>query len=267
MPQPIEIGKSFLDEVFKLIPADQQEAARAAYSRAQDTFQTAMQEVEAPLSHQKSELEKWHRNLQTWAEGKEAQYAERERQLAARGNGNPNPNPNPNPSPNANPPHMASQTQTFTLDEVTKLVNERIQETVTQMGGAIALSQSDALKARDRHFALYGTSQPFDLEALYRHPKVREVGLLGAYEDLHKDTIAAKAAEAAAAREAEIRANERQKVLAEIGTNKTLPFPTAGEDDSPFGILARRTEGQQTEEYGAAAATRYFNEIRAQRSA
>lgn len=62
-----------------------------------------------------------------------------------------------------------------------------------------------------------------DIDPLLHHPKIREVGLLGVYELVHKDRLEKYEADRKAEAEAKIRADERQKTLAE---QASMPYPT-----------------------------------------
>ncbi len=264
MPKPIEIGQQFLDSVLALIPEDKREEARSAYSRSQNEFQTAMNDELAPLETQRQQVEAWHGQLRTWSSGREAELARREAAIAARERGG---NPNPNPANPADPPRQGMQTpaQTFTLEEVNRIVDEKLSTGLDRFGKVLVPAVSESMSLQQRHNTLYGGTKPFVLEELFRHPRIvaGEQGftLSHAFEDLNKDRIAEVTTQQRTDAENKIRADERQKVLAEVGSNKTMPFPTPGDDDSPFGLMQKQ---QQTgEEFGAAAATRLFNEMRA----
>lgn len=71
------------------------------------------------------------------------------------------------------------------------------------------------------HFAKFG--EILDVTQLMKHPDVGKVGLIETYRTVHKDALTAKDTEAAAKREETIRADERQKVLAQ--TANQLPYP------------------------------------------
>ena len=256
MANPIEIGKAFLDEVLALVPEAAREQARSAYSRAHDTFSAATQEQLDAIEAQRQQAlalqqqnEQWRDQLRTWRSGAEAEIARREAALRTT-------TPVVNPANSATPP-AAPVTPATPAGVAPEVLDQRF----NAFGQQVLAVSADLFQAQQEHMRLFGDARPFNPQELYAHPRIGEVGVLGAFKDLHKDAIAQKQAEAAAAAEAKIRADERAKTITEFSSQR-MPFPGPGaEDDSPLAILAQRTADQRGD-FGAAAAVAELNRMR-----
>lgn len=252
MAQPHEVGKQFLDDVLALIPEDKREEARSKYSRAQDSMQSTMAEQLAELEAKQARVEEWHGQLRTWKQTTEQTLSARDRALRER--------ETPKPPVAGDPPIVPVTTPTPTgVDE------DRLARTFDDFGKAVVGATSETFRLAHRHSQLF-PGQEFNPEVLFSHPLAKTHGLTAAFNELHKERITSAQAAATADAEAKVRADERQKVIAELGQNKTLPFPGPNEDDSPFGFLARRTADNQ-ERFGAEAAVEEFNRLRLTRPA
>lgn len=255
MPQPLEIGKQFLDDVLALIPEDKREEARSRYSRAQDQFQSTMTDATADLEQTRTKLEDWRRQLGTWKATSESELQRRERELAERERAL-----GTRPATGSEPPPPADR------PSATGLTKEDVAPLFDDFGRAVVGATSEVFRLSHRHAQLY-PGQEFNPEVLFAHPLAKTHGLTAAFHELHKDRIAAADQAAREAHEAQIRKDEREKVQAEMrATASTLPFPTPGEDDSPFGHLARQNADNK-ERFGAEAASELFNQLRHQRPA
>lgn len=100
-----------------------------------------------------------------------------------------------------------------------------------------------------KHYAEFG--EVLDPKALLAHPKVREVGIGGVYEEVYKDRYAQKAQQAATVKEEQIRADERAKVLKESAQFPYPVRPTSG-IGSPLDALEAKQENSSLVEAAAA---------------
>ncbi len=254
MPQPLEIGKQFLDDVLALIPEDKREEARSKYSRAQDTFQSTMTAATSELEAQREGIETWRGNLSRWKQEQEQRLIERERAIATKERQPAAPVADPALPPAGTPPAVGG----LSRDDIAPLFDD--------FGRAVVGATSEVFRLSHRYAQLY-PGQEFNPETLFAHPLAKTAGLSAAFNELHKEKITAAQAAAQADAEAKVRADERAKVIAEFGSNKTLPFPGPGdEDNSPFGYMARKQADNQ-ERFGAEAAAEEFNRLRMTRPA
>lgn len=248
-----EIGKQALDGLLALIPEDQREAARSQYSRAQDQMRTALTDVTGQIEAEKRELGNWRTNLEGWARGKEDEFTTRERALKAKETTQPSGGTPPTGQPPTNQPptNQPPAGQYLTREEMASAMDD--------FGRNVVGAHAEILGLQHRHAQLYGGSQPFNLVELVSHPVAKTRGMTAAFEELHKERIAAVASDAQKKHDDQIRAEERQKVLQEMGSANRMPFPITGEDDSPLAIIARRN-ADNTEQYGAQAATDFYRQ-------
>ncbi len=247
MATALEVTKEFLDSVLALVPADKQDEVRSKYSTAQDAIRNDLGSVasrQAELQAEAERLTAWRAQLKGWATTKETEFQTREAQLTT------------NPQPKTDPPVVKPG-----VGDPTDLLATVRQEMNLRDNNAVAFV-ADTIRVQQKHFQLYGATKPFALEEVLQHPKVAEIGIEAAYNDIHRAQIDKVANDAAAAREAEIRKDERAKAVAEFGNNKTVPFPVPGEDDSPMGVLERRTTGDGGQ-YGVQAAVDAYRQLRA----
>lgn len=252
----LSTARQALDDLLPLIPEDKREEARSKYSRAQDQMRSTMTDATTELTETKERLEGWRRQLATWKSTTESQLQDRARQLEEkeRALGTRQPAGDPPPADT----HPPVTTSGLTKAEIAPLFDE--------FGRAVVGATSEVFRLSHRHAQLY-PGQAFDPEVLFAHPLAKTQGLTAAFNELHKEKITAADQAAREAHEAAIRKDEREKAQAEWrAASTTLPFPTPGEDDSPFGHLARRQADNQ-ERFGAEAASELFNQLRTQRPA
>ncbi len=256
MADLLEIARQALDDLQALIPEDKREEARSKYSRAQDQMRTAMTDFTTQQDEAKQQLEGWRTNLSTWKSQQEQALAEKARQLAERERAL-----GTKPPVTGDPPTVPStgQASGLTKDDLAPMFDN--------FGRAFVGATSEVFRLSQRHAQLYKGEQVFDPETLFAHPLAQTHGLSAAFNELHKEKIVAAQTAAQQDAEAKVRADERAKVIAEFGSNKTMPFPGPGdEDNSPFGFMARKQADNQ-ERFGAEAAAEEFNRLRLTRPA
>jgi hypothetical protein len=249
-----------LDAIWGKLTPEQQEELRSEYSRTSDgirTGLTTLEEQTRQLQEQQAALNQWRGQLRNWAHTKETEIQTREAELARRAA---DPTRPATPPPNGGSPAAPGQEP---AGQPGNLERDEFGRVLQTFGRDVMATSSELFRLHTRHQQLYGNERVFDPDELYRHPQVMEIGLSRAFEDIHKDRIKAANEKAAADAEAKIRADERQKVIAEQGSSKTLPFPTPGEDDSPMGILQRRQQGEEKEAFGVEAAVAEYRRMRA----
>jgi hypothetical protein len=262
MPTPIEIAKGFLDKALAALPEEKRTELQSEYNRTQDLMQSTLQsfvaqEVQTKFDTEKAALEDWRTKLRTWQattaqtlEERERALREKEGQLTTKPTG-------------TEPPVVPPTAGTIPADVVTK---DDLARFTDSFGTAVVGATSEVFRLGQRHAALYGGAEIFDPETLFAHPLAKTQGLSAAFNELHKEKIAAASQQQREAAEKRIRDDERARVIAEFGQNKTLPFPGPGDDDSPFAILAKRQNDNQ-ERFGAEAASEFFNQLRTTRPA
>lgn len=259
-----EIGQEFLEEVITKLPADQQAVARQAFANAGGVIDLvgervmlrsdyssqsdALREQQEEILRQKQALDTWREQLRTWAATKEQELAARVKDPIKPAASDPPPTKDPMKDPTA--------ITGVSKDEVFALAETLGKNTVSFVTELFQLQADHA-----RMFP----GDTFDPAVLLSHPHVKEVGLRGAYTDVFKEKLTAKATADAAAKEAQIRQDERQKVLAEVGTTKVMPFPIPGGDTSPLAVL----EGGKTQpdDYSQDAVLAFARQLRSEQVA
>jgi hypothetical protein len=260
-------GKSFLEGVLsKITDPEQRRTAEAVFANpvvqveigngveGQSEIDRQLQELQTrqeALETQSGDLQTQNETLRAWqqelADWRTANVGYVELGVAARKAGwQPG---QPPPTGNGNPPPA-----------VTGITPEQLEAALRNQEQAI-LGYDQERNALERdHYALF--KEIPDLRPLLAHPQVRELGLRGVYNLVHKDALAARATEAATARENEIRADERAKVLA--ASANQLPYPMQGSagSGSPLDALGKTPSGSLVE-----AATAEYQRLQAGRPA
>lgn len=179
--------------------------------RAKETDLTAKA---TELDTRQAGLETWHGDLNTWAEKHAALVALGKKASDAKWDGK-----TPAAPPNG---EVKLPDNMVTKDDLSAVI--------AQERSAFLGYDLEKNNIQREHFKTFGAL--LDVEPLIRHPQIKELGLDGVYQLVHKDALAAKAKEATDKREAEIRADERSKVA-------TLPYaiPTGAGSGSPLDVL------------------------------
>lgn len=197
MADPKAIGKTFAEQLLARIPEDKREAAAAFLQ--DDTIVEALGTREAALDDWHSKLDEWHKA-------------------------------NVKPAADPKPAFQSPATAAFTLDDVKKEASKIAGEVIAkEMQGAAEYIDVVTGLGID-HFREFGTR--LDVAELRRDPEVARLGIMGVYEKIHGPKVREKrdaaATAAAAAKEAEIRADERRKVAKE----SPGPYPVSGREPS-----------------------------------
>jgi len=230
MGKGLETGKTFLQGVLsKITDPGQRAAAEAVFANpvivteigngveGQSEIDRQLQKLTTDtkaLTDQKTQLDgretsltAWEGELKTWRT--DAEDLVRLGAAAKKANwkpGDPLPDPAKGGDPTKLPPGV--------------LTEEAFRAHMVDTEQAFLGFQAAQNEVQRRHFAIFG--EFLDVMPLLKHPELKNVGLTGVYELIHKDALATKATEATKKREDEIRADERTKVLA---ANAQMPYP------------------------------------------
>lgn len=254
-----ELGKQFLDELKGKLPDTLRGNIDSILSspEAQAALETVGSRV-SPLDEERAELERlrtqtettqsrltnWRGRLDTWKADMETKFTEREQQLSAREAAP------ASRTPDDPPPAARAGEVTMTKDEIAKIVAE----VIAPREGAYVQYVADAYRFGDFHRQNF--KETLNINELVQHPKIGELGVQGVYELVHKEKLEKMRTDAVAAREAEIRADERSKIAA--GAAVDMPYPMGGEG-SPLDALtmdpATRPKGDP------AAAARMYDQL------
>lgn len=224
MAKGLDAGKAFLEGILSKITDPEEKAAaqrllanqsvvteigngvvgQAEIDRQLQALRTQQTDLEAQtsaLSEKETKLDTWHQQLSGW--GAENQ------ELIALGK-------KAKAGTTVIPP-------TTTTTPPAGLTEEQFNQQIANERSAFVGFSLEQNQVQKRHFDTFG--QMLDIEPLLRHPSIKDVGIKGVYELVHKDALAAKATELATAAENRIRADERAKVLA---SSATMPYPIQG---------------------------------------
>jgi hypothetical protein len=184
------------------------------------TKQEELTTLQATLDDRDEKLTQWHEGLNGWKATNE-EYLRLGKAAKDKGITDPAKIGAPDPS-------KALPAGVVTEEKLTEVLQREFASL-----GNFAIEQNDLMR---RHLDTFGSLATFDVRALLTHPKIREVGLIGVYDLVHKDALTAKATEKAAAAEATIRKDERAKTLAE---QAQMPYvsPSGVASGSPLDAL------------------------------
>lgn len=266
----VKPGQSFLDQVIAQLPESQREQARTIFSSADATAaidyvgtqlaplqgleaqRQALETQRTTLAAREARLTAWHSNLDRWRQDTEATFAAREEQLRARGAGGRVAGDGDGGAPPVDS-GAGGGASGVTPEAVAAAIAKAFNEREGSYAGAMAQTTALAIG----HFRQFG--EELNIDELYQHPKLPELGLGGVYRLVHKDKIDAAQVKAQAEAEARIRQDERQKVLAEQATRQTgeLPYPVGG-GESPLDALALPADKRR---YSDADVARSYHEL------
>lgn len=170
--------------------------------------ETATQQQEA-LDERAESLQRWHDNLTQWR-GQNQEFVELG-VAAKRANWQPGTQPQRQPG-NGN--HGQPQIPEGVVTQ------EALAQTLGGFEASVLGFAADQNQLMRDHYTHFG--EILDVTPLIKHPKIREIGLIGVYNLVHKEALDAKAKEAKDKAEADIRADERRKVMAE---QSNMPYP------------------------------------------
>lgn len=183
------------------------------------TKETDLQTKTAELDDRETRLTTWHDQLTTWY-GEKKDLMEIGAEAKKAGFDPKNPNANAGKGGKVELP-----ANVVTEDKLNEIIAG---ERSSFLG--FSLEQNQLMK---RHYETFG--KLLDVEPLLRHPEIKNRGLAGVYEIVHKDALEAKATNDQKAAEDKIRADERAKVLA--GNQMPYPLPTGAGSGSPLDAL------------------------------
>jgi hypothetical protein len=252
-----DTGKSYLERILEKLPAEKQTALKDVLLSddiADLVGEGVLMKEEASRLVQEAEEEKnsskrHYDEVTDWWEKKQARLAELHTENAELkrkvkgGGGDDDPETQPKPAPVALPPDLARKSDLAALE---------------QQGAAYF---NTMINLAGQHQVEFGV--PLDVNKLVEH--VRKVGVpvdRGGYDSFVSELRAEKQKKAVEAREAQIRKDEREKVLAEMSAP---PLPTDGGTSPSFAHGTLRGLGKSGEkEFGVAAAVAGLNRRRAE---
>lgn len=251
-PTKAERGRQFFSEVLSKLPENlQAEMQTYLQSDAAGEFLTAVADgtmrqsdfsrAHNALAEQKAALERWQQSLETWREQANNDYLSGRKINSKPGDPNPdNPDPNPDPAPSGG------------LDptKVKAAIGQELNDREIHYANFMA----ETTRLSTEHYAKFG--KVLDLRPVLAHPELQRLGLEGTYRLVHKAEFDAADAKAAADREAQIRKDERDKVLAEVAASP-LPgsVPDGGGSGSPLDFLGDKSD------FSVDAAVRAYREL------
>lgn len=246
MGKGIETGKSFLEGVLSKI-ADPDLKARAAavfadasvateigngvegqteINRRLQELNTKTTEIDtraSELATTEANLTKWQTDLTDWRTVNNDDLTLGRQARAAKWDGK---------TPGGAAPVVATPAGGVTED----LLQSKMQELTNNLLGYDA----DKSELTKRHFETF--KELLDIRPLLSHPKIREVGLKGVYDEVYKPKLEEYATTQAKLKEDAIRLDERTKVLA---SNASMPYPpvTGVSSGSPLDALKQPDGG------------------------
>ena len=201
------------------------------------TQRTSLETQQEQLDEREQRLQGWHGDLSKW-------YTDNQ-ELVRRGKAAAPGSPDPlKPEKPVIPPGVLTE----------DAWNERIAQ---ERAGVLGFTRDTNQLMRD-HFSKF--QEIVDIDPLLQHPKIRELGLIGVYEQVHKDRLDKWKADATAAAEEKIRADERQKVQASMAS-MPYPSPTGAGSGSPLDALTVGKPDSLTD-----AAVAHYNRLQAERA-
>ena len=202
--------------------------AQGEFSRQMNELRERTTAVEAERTRleEVAQQQQYTYEAQTaWFEEKQADLQELDRLRKAGGSGGGNGNGNGNPNPRPSDPQVPKG---LTGEDL-----EAFRRDITSAFLGYDQDKNDLIRT---HFAAFGTIPDFN--QLMQHPKIRELGLKGVYQIVHKDQLDAHVKAEERKREDAIRADERGKIMAQ---QVSMPYPLAGEPPieggSPLDVL------------------------------
>lgn len=137
------------------------------------------------------------------------------------------------------------------------LTRDDIQTEFARREGFYAAFTAEAVRLAQQHQMQFG--EVLDINVLLNHPRLGELRMDGAYQDVFKDKIAARNADIAAKDRKKLEDEIRAQVLTEIGqqpASSALPYPVGG---SPLDHLT--PAGEAPKAFDPNAATVMYNQL------
>lgn len=253
MATPTDTGKAFLAGVLAKLPESLRTQAEATFAAAE--AESALAELGSGVLRQadysraqdgvrarETELNTWHQQLADWQAGEREKVAAAIAAADARVAAGPTaPIPSTAPTP-AQPP-------------VNAITREDLNSFGDLAAGVIAVTTRLGLQ----HMHTFG--EVMDPQQLLSHPKVREIGLEGAYKELFKEKLDQKAAELDAVK---AKAIGDAAVAAYRAAHPNLPYPVNGQvQPSTLDFLESKADPSQ---FTAEAAANHYNQLVAART-
>lgn len=165
------------------------------------------------LDERETKLQQWHDGLTTWREQNQEFV---ELGVAAK---------KANWKPGDPPPKTGGNTGDPKLPEGV-MTEDAFKSAMGAFESSVLGFAADQNLLMQQHFKNF--NEILDVTPLIKHPQIRELGLVGVYNLVHKDALEAKTKAAREKQEADIRADERRKVLAEQSTHLPYPITSSG---------------------------------------
>lgn len=216
---PAQLGQKFIDDLVAAAPEDQREAVRSALTNPA---------VVEQAGRHAAELDSWRQGLDQW---------HREHPGSPTATGKPG---------GLQTPATDLPADIVRADTLIKTLDQRM---AAESEGAMAYMEA-ITKLSTEHLRRF--NEVLDPTAIREHAVKHKLTLAQAYTAVHGERVKQQdddaAAAAAAKREAEIRADERSKMVTQGGT----PYPLAGADPSPLdAIKPEGAKGASVEEMAA----------------
>lgn len=174
----------------------------------------AAEQQKADLDEREGKLKTWHENLTAWrTQNQELVEVGVAAKKAGWKPGDPPPKTGGNGDGHGNPPEGT--------------VTEEILKTALQNMEASVLGYDvEKTALMKQHYDTFGTF--LDVTPLIKHPQMRELGLVGVYNLVHKEALEAKAKERQAAHDKKIADEAVAKFRAEQSTQLPYPITSSG---------------------------------------
>jgi hypothetical protein len=190
---------------------------------------------QADYSRNMNALQTWHGELSQWVQDTQAAAAA---PAAPAGGGAPATPATPTPTP-ATP---------------SGLTREDVANEFGRREAFYAAFTADAVRLSQQHFANFG--EVLDINQLLNHPRLAELRMDGAYQDVFKDKISTRNADIQAKERKKLEDEIRAQVLTELGQQPhtgSLPYVVGGEG-SPLDHLTPNGEAAKPFDPNAVAA-------------
>lgn len=201
---------------------------QADYSRAHNELQT-----------RQNALQTWHSQLTAWV----------------------NDNQEAGGAPNG--PAAPAAAPATAVAAAPGLTREDVQTEFARREGFYAAFTADAVRLSQSHFQNFG--EVLDINLILNHPRLGELRMDGAYQDVFKDKIATRNADLEAQRMKKLEDEIRAKVLSEIGSQpgtSGIPYPVG--EGSPLDHLT--TTGETPRAFDPNAVATEYNRLVASRA-
>lgn len=227
-----EANRAAATELFQSLGNVEQAAEHVAahllrqedYSRVMNEGQSTLQKKQQELDGLISTMRQTRDEQKTWWETNRAALSEWEKLKAQQPNGD-------GTDDDADPDDDGKRRVTgLTREQVEEILNKRDPMYVAVLEGYVALNNE-----HQRAFGEHLTQA--DFERIRQHPRISELGIVGAWRDTYREQFDQKAAEARQAEEAKWKAEGRKEAEAAFAQRQGPPYAVPGSPTAPIDIL------------------------------